>query len=367
MRSHHQPGAQLCNSEMVKTLPTVLGHLQEAQQHDITQLVDRFPSLFHDVPTQTNVITHDIDVKGARPIKQHPYRANPTKRALMKQEADYLVANGLATQSSSPWCSPCLVEAKSDGSPRFITDYRKVNAVTYTVMAFGCNANIFYADAPKPQIELLTEAFHDYVATAKETADDTLQMIDHSQFGKHVFNLLISRYMAAFYFASAVHEQLPPATKDMIHKVNRESWRLERELAAVLETYTNNMEAQIQQRVEQLKQELAPYAESLDTEALRAALEQKSEKLRQSVKDLQVQLGPYTDYLKLKVDQHLQDFQERMAPVTEKVHRQLIQRANQVQKMAAPYVEDLKVKLDPYAQVLQARLTSLYEAYAKST
>ncbi|XP_071062169.1 apolipoprotein A-I-like [Pseudochaenichthys georgianus] len=234
-------------------------------------------------------------------------------------------------------------------------------------IAGGCNANIFYADAPKPQIELLTEAFHDYVATAKETADDTLQMIDHSQFGKHVFNLLISRYMAAFYFASAVHEQLPPATKDMIHKVNRESWRLERELAAVLETYTNNMEAQIQQRVEQLKQELAPYAESLDTEALRAALEQKSEKLRQSVKDLQVQLGPYTDYLKLKVDQHLQDFQERMAPVTEKVHRQLIQRANQVQKMAAPYVEDLKVKLDPYAQVLQARLTSLYEAYAKST
>ncbi|XP_034089462.1 apolipoprotein A-I-like [Gymnodraco acuticeps] len=243
----------------------------------------------------------------------------------------------------------------------------KVLVVLVLAVFTGCNANIFYADAPKPQIELLTEAFHDYVATAKETAKDTLQMINKSQFGKHVNNRLGEGFMVAFYFASAVHKQLPPATKDMIHKVNRETRRVERELTPVLKQYTDNMEAQIQQRVEQLKQELAPYAESLDTEALRAALEQKSEELKQSVKDLQVQLGPYTDDLKLKVDQHLQDFQERMAPVTEKVHRQLIQRANQVQKMAAPYVEDLKVKLDPYAQVLQARLTSLYEGYAKST
>ncbi|KAL3059761.1 hypothetical protein OYC64_014374 [Pagothenia borchgrevinki] len=171
----------------------------------------------------------------------------------------------------------------------------------------------------------------------------------------------------ATYFASAVHDQLPPTAKDMIRKLNRETRRVVRELAAARKPYTDNMEVQIQQRVEQLKQELAPYAESLDTEALRATLEQKSEELKQSVKDLQTQLGPYTDDLKLKVDQHLQDLQERVAPVTEKVYHQLMQRADQVQEMAAPYVEDLKVKLEPYAQDLQARLTSLYEAYAKST
>ncbi|KAL3059762.1 hypothetical protein OYC64_014375 [Pagothenia borchgrevinki] len=243
----------------------------------------------------------------------------------------------------------------------------KVLVVLALAVFTGCNANILYADAPKPQIELLTEAFHDYVAKAKETADDTLQMIKKSQFGKHVNDRLGDAFMATFYFASAVQDQLPPTAKDMIHKVNRETVRAERELTAALKPYTDNMKVQIQQRVEQLKQELAPYAESLDTEALRATLEQKSEELKQSVKDLQTQLGPYTDDLKLKVDQHLQDFQERVAPVTEKVHRQLIQRANQVQEMAAPYVEDLKVKLESYAQVLQARLTSLYKAYAKST
>ena len=50
----------------------------------------------------------------------------------------------------------------------------------------GCQANLFYADAPKPQLEVLTDAFWDYVAKATQTADDTLQMIRKSQFGQDV-------------------------------------------------------------------------------------------------------------------------------------------------------------------------------------
>ncbi|KAI4811779.1 hypothetical protein KUCAC02_014654 [Chaenocephalus aceratus] len=242
----------------------------------------------------------------------------------------------------------------------------KVLVLLVLAIFTGCNANILYADAPKPQIELLTEAFWDYVAKATETADDTLQMISKSPFVKHVNDRLVDGFMAAFYFASAVQDQLPPAAKDMIHKVTSDTGCVERELAAALKPYTDDMEVQLQQRVEQLKQELASYAESLDTEALRATLEQKSEELKQSVKDLQAQLGPYTDYLKLKVDQHLQDFQERVAPVAERVQDQLIQKAIQVRDMAAPYVEDLRIHLNPNSQDLQAHLTSLYEANAKS-
>jgi len=50
----------------------------------------------------------------------------------------------------------------------------------------GCNANLFYADAPKPQMEVVTEAFWDYVSKATQTADDTLQLIKKSQFGQDV-------------------------------------------------------------------------------------------------------------------------------------------------------------------------------------
>ena len=48
----------------------------------------------------------------------------------MTQEVSYLVENNLATSSSSPWSSPCLLVPKPDGTFRFCTDYRKVNAVT---------------------------------------------------------------------------------------------------------------------------------------------------------------------------------------------------------------------------------------------
>lgn len=65
-------------------------------------------------------------------LLNNTYRVNPVKRAQMKTETEYLLQHGFARHSSSPWSSPCLIEAKSDGSPRFITDYRKVNAITIT-------------------------------------------------------------------------------------------------------------------------------------------------------------------------------------------------------------------------------------------
>lgn len=38
--------------------------------------------------------------------------------------------HGFAVSSSSPWSSPYLLDKKSDGSPRFRTDFRKVNSIT---------------------------------------------------------------------------------------------------------------------------------------------------------------------------------------------------------------------------------------------
>ena len=48
----------------------------------------------------------------------------------MQREVSYLVEHGLAKTSYSPWSSPCLLTPKSDGTLRFCTDFRKVNAVT---------------------------------------------------------------------------------------------------------------------------------------------------------------------------------------------------------------------------------------------
>lgn len=130
LRSISYQSSRLSNSEMLKVLPNQLSHLTEEQKNDIIVLLNSYPELFRDVPTQTSVLKHDIDVAGAKPIKQHPYRTNPVKRILMNGETDYMLQHGFAKQSSSPWSSPCLLEMKPDGSPRFITDFRKVNSVT---------------------------------------------------------------------------------------------------------------------------------------------------------------------------------------------------------------------------------------------
>ncbi len=49
----------------------------------------------------------------------------------MRDEVKYLLENGLAVPSSSACSSsPCIIVPKSDGTARFCTDYRKVNAIT---------------------------------------------------------------------------------------------------------------------------------------------------------------------------------------------------------------------------------------------
>ncbi|XP_032374710.1 apolipoprotein A-IV isoform X2 [Etheostoma spectabile] len=253
----------------------------------------------------------------------------------------------------------------------------KVLVVLIVALFSGSHANLFYADAPKPQLDVLTDAFWDYVSKATQTADDTLQMIRKSQFGQDVSARLTESADVASKYAVTLQEQLPPVAQDLIVKVTTETdvlrERMIQELNTVkdkLQPYTDDMKVQIQQRVEQLKQELAPYADSVDTEALRTTLKEKTEELKanleQSVKDLQAQLGPYTDDLKLKVDQHLQDFKESVAPVTEKVQHELTHRVQQVKEIATPYVDAVRENLDPYAQDLQSQLTSLYESFVKA-
>uniref|UniRef100_A0A9J8B112 Gypsy retrotransposon integrase-like protein 1 n=1 Tax=Cyprinus carpio carpio TaxID=630221 RepID=A0A9J8B112_CYPCA len=125
-----QDGKGLLNSAVLKDLPSFLSHLEPEEASQTMQLMHRYSPLFSDVPGRTTVLEHDIDVGFAKPIKQHSYRVNPTKRHIMKTEVEYMLQHGLAQHSQSPWSSPCLLVPKADGTYRFCTDFRKVNAVT---------------------------------------------------------------------------------------------------------------------------------------------------------------------------------------------------------------------------------------------
>ncbi|KAL0173250.1 hypothetical protein M9458_033561, partial [Cirrhinus mrigala] len=72
-------------------------------RNDVIKLINKYPTLFNDIPSQINVLVHDIDVGQSTPIKQHAYRVNPCKRQVMRDEVEYLVRNGFAVASQSPW------------------------------------------------------------------------------------------------------------------------------------------------------------------------------------------------------------------------------------------------------------------------
>lgn len=122
--------ARLRNSEILSNIDAHLVHLSDSARSDIGELIKDCPDLFSDIPTQTNVISHDIEVGDHKPIKQHAYGVHPTKRALMQQEVKYLLDHGFMVTSSSDWSSQSLFVPKPDQTPRFCNDYRKVNAVT---------------------------------------------------------------------------------------------------------------------------------------------------------------------------------------------------------------------------------------------
>ncbi len=86
------------NSAILSTLPNYLSYLSDKHRNDIIKLINKYRSLFN-VSTQTNVLVHDIDVGQSTPIKQHAYRVNQ----VMGGELEFLVRNGFAVASQSPW------------------------------------------------------------------------------------------------------------------------------------------------------------------------------------------------------------------------------------------------------------------------
>ena len=121
---------RLKNTETLANLDTLLGHLQQSKRVELAESICRFPGLFGDTPSQTHLVEHDIEVGEAKPIRQRFYRVSEDKRRYLDAEIKYMLENGIAEPSFSSWASPCLLVPKSDNTPRFCSDFRKVNSVT---------------------------------------------------------------------------------------------------------------------------------------------------------------------------------------------------------------------------------------------
>lgn len=118
------------NSEALANIEKLLAHLPAQRSTELADLIHSFSCLFSDIPGGTPLVEHDIDIGDAKPIRQRFYRVNAEKLKCLDAEVTYMLENGIAEPSSSSWASPCLLVPKADGTLRFCSDFRKVNAVT---------------------------------------------------------------------------------------------------------------------------------------------------------------------------------------------------------------------------------------------
>lgn len=59
--------------------------------------------------------------------------------------------------------------------------------VVFAITVFcGCHANLLGQDQAGPSIDLVKNAFWNYVAQATLTAEDTMQMIKNSELGQDI-------------------------------------------------------------------------------------------------------------------------------------------------------------------------------------
>ncbi len=78
----------------------------------------------------TSVVQHRIETGNALPIKQRPRRVPIHLRDEEKKQVNDMLAQGIITESQSPWASPVVLVRKKDNTLRYCIDYRLLNEVT---------------------------------------------------------------------------------------------------------------------------------------------------------------------------------------------------------------------------------------------
>ncbi|XP_060948988.1 apolipoprotein A-IV a [Limanda limanda] len=238
----------------------------------------------------------------------------------------------------------------------------------------GCHARQGMTHQPRPQVDMVKDAFWDYVARATVTTEGSLKQLRQSELGQEL-NLLISESTEAISaFADTMRTQVAPLTQDLMAKVTQEAEllkaRLEKDLAAVstnLQPYTEDLTSALQRHVEELKTN----AESMDPESLKAVMQQKTQELKEqldsSVKQMQDQMVPITEEIKQKMEQSMEEFQRSMTPVAQSFQTKLTQKTQEIRDSLAPYGEEFREILDKDTRQLKKQLTDLLKSFTKLT
>jgi len=99
----------------------------------LRQLLQQYIHLFGTPTTLPPCRTHNhrIPLKDeATPVKVRPYRYPHSQKQQIELMVQEMLEAGIITLSMSPFSSPVILVKKKDGTWRFCTDYRALNALT---------------------------------------------------------------------------------------------------------------------------------------------------------------------------------------------------------------------------------------------
>jgi len=101
------------------------------ERQALQEFLDREFEKFEGVSGPTGKAQHHIRLKDPTPIKQTYRPRNPAMQAVINQEVEEMLRQGIIEPSDSPWSSPIVVIRKKDDKHRFCIDFRRVNEVTH--------------------------------------------------------------------------------------------------------------------------------------------------------------------------------------------------------------------------------------------
>jgi hypothetical protein len=82
------------------------------------------------VTGNVRAVTHKIRLEKDEPFRIRPYHLNEQKKCALYECINEMLAAGVIGRSESEYCSPVVLVKKKDGTVRFCTDYRRLNALT---------------------------------------------------------------------------------------------------------------------------------------------------------------------------------------------------------------------------------------------
>ena len=104
-------------------------YLTAAQQHQLFQLLSKFPKLFDgELKTFNGPPIHLELIDNPTPVRSRAYPIPHSQLQVFKQELDRLVRIGVLERAKrSEWIAGTFITAKKDGRVQWITDFRGLN------------------------------------------------------------------------------------------------------------------------------------------------------------------------------------------------------------------------------------------------